>query len=92
MSTDKKQDLIATLSSLSTEDKVWVINFLLQALLPTSTKRKAKKKRDDEFTDKQWEEYFDFQQPVSLPDETISKRELLAATSGKTIKQIEKWL
>ena len=92
MSIDKKQDLVASLSSLSNEDQVWVINFLLQALLSTSSKRKAKKKRDDEFTDKQWEEYFDFQQPVFLPDETMSESELLAATSGKTSKQIERWL
>lgn len=92
MSIDKKQNLVASLLSLSNEDKVWVINFLLQTLFPTTSKRKAKKKRKDEFTDKQWEEYFDYQQPVPLPDETMSEKDLLTATSGKTIKQMEKWL
>ena len=92
MSIDKKQDLIDSLSSLNNEDKVWVINFLIQTLLPVSSRRKAKKKRKDEFTDKEWEEYFDFQQPVPLPDETMSEKDLLTATSGKSIKQMEKWL
>jgi len=42
-------------------------------------------------TDEQWEEYFDHQPAVPLPEETMPADELYL-TSGKTIKQIEKWL
>ena len=54
--------------------------------------RKARKKRKDELTDEQWEEYFNHQPPVPLPEEAMPLKEVLANTSGKTIKQMEKWL
>jgi hypothetical protein len=54
--------------------------------------RKARKRHKDELTDEQWEEYFNHQPPVPLPEETMPLKEVLANTSGKTIKQMEKWL
>ena len=92
MTEDKRKNLAETLSSLSNEDKVWVINFLVQGIFSISPKRKAKKNRKDELTDEQWEEYFKHQPAVPFPEETIPLEEVLAATSGRTIKQMEKWL
>jgi len=86
-----RKQLASTLSSLNNEDKAWIINFLVQSLLPLPPKRKARKNRSDEMTDEQWEEYFDHQPAVPLPEETMSADELYM-TSGKTIKQIVKWL
>ncbi len=92
MSESTRQQLAATLSSLNNEDKAWIINFLVQSLLSLPPKRKTRRKRSDEMTDEQWEEYFNHQPAVSLPQETMPADELYAITSGKTIKQIEKWL
>ena len=92
MSERTRQQLATTLSSLNNEDKAWIINFLVQSLLPLPAKRKARKNRSDEMTDEQWEEYFDHHPAVPLPEKTMSADELYAITSGKTIKQIEKWL
>ena len=61
-------------------------------MLSLPTKRKAKKNRKDELTDEQWEEYFEYQPAVALPDETMPLKEVLEATSGRAIKQMEKWL
>ena len=47
---------------------------------------------NDGFTDEQWEEDFAGQEPVELPTEVDSLDQILKATSGKTIKPIEKWL
>ena len=91
MSESTRQQLASTLSSLNNEDKAWIINFLVRSLLPLPPKRKARKKCSDEMTDEQWEEYFDHQSAVPLPEETMPADELYL-TSGKTIKQIEKWL
>lgn len=92
MSEDKKARLKETLSSLTNEEKAWVINFLVQGLLVAPSKKKARKNRKDELTDEQWEEQFDHQPPVELPSETMPLKEVLSATSGRTIKQMEKWL
>lgn len=92
MSEDKRQHLATLLSSLSNEDKAWVVNFLVQGLFSIPGKRKARKRHKDELTDEQWEEYFNHQPPVALPEETMPLKEVLANTSGKTIKQMEKWL
>ena len=92
MSEDKRKNLELTLSSLSNEDKAWVINFLVQGLFPMPAKKKAKKNRESELSDKQWEEYFDHQPPVAFPEETTAMDKVLSATSGHSIKQIEKWL
>lgn len=93
MSEDKRKKLSKTLSSLSNEDKAWVINFLVQGLFNISTKRKARKvNRKDEFTEEQWEEYFEHKPVVSLPDETMPLKDVLRTTSGRAIKQMEKWL
>lgn len=91
MSESTRQQLASTLSSLNNEDKAWIINFLVRSLLPLPPKRKARKNCSDEMTDEQWEEYFDHQPAVPLPEETMPADELYL-TSGKTIKQIEKWL
>lgn len=92
MSEDKRQHLANTLSSLSNEDKAWVINFLVQGILSVPPKRKAHKKHKDELTDEQWEEYFEHQPVVPLPEETPSIEEVLATTSGRSIKQMKKWV
>ena len=92
MSEDKRKHLAATLSSLSNEDKAWVINFLVQGLLAVPTKKKAKKNREDEFTDEQWEEYFEHKPAIPLPEETAPLKEVLSATAGRAISQMEKWL
>ena len=93
MSEDIRQHLTMTLSSLSNEDKAWVINYLVQGLFSMPEKRKAKKNnRKNEFTDEQWEEYFEHQPAIPLPEETTPMKEVLKATSGRTIKQMEKWL
>lgn len=93
MSEDKRQHLAMTLSELSNVDKAWGINFLVQGLFNIPEKKKARKiNRKDEFTDEQWEEYFEHQPAVPLPDETTPQKEVLKATSGRTIKQMEKWL
>lgn len=92
MSEDVRQHLANTLSALSNEDKAWVINFLVQGIFSMPQKRKARKNRKDELTDEQWEDYFEHQPAVPLPDETIPLKEVLTATSGRTIKQMDKWL
>ena len=93
MSEDKRKKLSKTLSSLSNEDKAWVINFLVRGLFTIPTKRKARKvNREDEFTDEQWEEYFEHKPAVSLPEETMPLKDVLRVTSGRAIKQMEKWL
>lgn len=92
MSEDKRQLLAETLTSLSNEDKAWVINFLVQGIFPAQKKVMAHKKRSDEFTDEQWEDYFEHLPVSSLPEETMSPKEIIEASSGRTIKQIEKWL
>ena len=92
MSEDKRKNLTVTLSSLSNEEKVWVINFLVEGLSSAPVKKKAIKARKDELTDEQWEEYFEHQPAVPLPDETIPLKDILSATSGRAIKQMEKWL
>lgn len=92
MSEDKRKNLEATLSSLSNEDKAWVINFLVQGLFPMPAKRKAKKNRGNELSDEQWEEYFEHQPSVAFPEETTAMNNVLSVTSGHSIKQIEKWL
>jgi len=92
MSEEKRKNLANILSSLSNEDKVWVINYLVQGIFSLPQKRKARKIHKDELTDEQWEDYFDHQPVVPLPEETIPLKEMLAATSGRTIKQMEKWL
>ena len=92
MSEDKKIRLKETLSSLTNEEKAWAINFLVQGLLVVPSKKKARKNRKDELTVEQWEEYFDHQPSVELPFETIPMREVIPATSGRTIKQMKKWL
>ncbi len=92
MSEDKRKQLASTLSTLSNEDKAWVINFLVQGLFSLPAKRTARKNRYDEFTDEQWEEYFEHKPAVPLPEETPPLKEVLAATSGKGIKQMERWL
>ncbi len=92
MSEDKRKDLELTLSSLSNEDKAWVINFLVQGLFTMPAKKKAKKNRESELSEEQWEEYFDHQPSVAFPEETTAMDEVLSATSGHSIKQIEKWL
>ena len=93
MSEDKRLHLSETLSALSNEDKAWVIHFLVQGLFAEPAKKKAKKvNRKDEFTDDQWEEYFEHKPAVPLPEDTPPLKDVLAATSGRTIKQMEKWL
>lgn len=92
MSEDVRQHLASTLSALSNEDKAWVINFLVQEAFSVQPKRKAKKNRRDELTDEQWEEYFGHQPAVPLPEETVPMKDVLAVSSGKTIRQMEKWL
>ena len=92
MSEDKKRYLTETLSSLSNEDKAWVINFLVQGIFSLPVKKTARKNRKDELTDEQWEEYFEHKPVRRLPEETLPLKQLLTATSGKTIKQMEKWL
>ena len=92
MSEDVRKHLANTLSALSNEDKAWVINFLVQGFFSMPQKRKAMKNRKDELTDEQWEDYFEHQPAVPLPDETIPLKEVLTATSGRTIKQMDKCL
>ena len=93
MSEDKRKSLTQVLSSLSNEDKAWVINFLVQGLFTMPAKRKARRKhREDEFTDEQWEEYFEHKPAAPLPEETLPLKDVLAATSGRAITQMEKWL
>lgn len=92
MSEDKKTRLKETLSSLTNEEKAWVINFLVQGLLVVPSKKKARKNRKDELTVEQWEEYFDHQPSVELPSETMPLKDVFSATSGRTITQLEKWL
>ena len=91
MSEDKRIHLAETLTSLSNEDKVWVINFLVQGMLSLPAKKKAKRDRRDDFNEEQWEEYFDHQPAVPLPDTTPTK-DVVAVSSGRSIKQMEKWL
>ena len=92
MSEDTMTRLKATLSSLTNDEKAWVINFLVQGLLVAPPKKRAKKNRNDELSEEQWEEYFNYQPSVALPSDTIPLEEVLTATSGRTIKQMEKWL
>ena len=92
MSEDRRKNLTETLSSLTNEEKAWVVNFLVQGIFSVPAKKKARKNRKDELTDEQWEEYFEHQPAVPLPDETMPLKEILAATSGRAIKQMEKWL
>ncbi len=92
MSESKRKQLIRTLTALDKEEQAWVINFLVENLAGLKSKRKAKRLHNDGFTDEQWEEYFAGQEPVELPTEVDSLDQILKATSGKTIKPIEKWL
>ncbi|MBR6827207.1 MAG: hypothetical protein IKM76_03495 [Prevotella sp.] len=102
MSEDKMTKLKATLSTLTNEEKAWVINFLVQGLFTTSPfsdeesssqKRVAKVlHRHHSPSDDQLAAIFDGKSTPSVPEENNSWSEIISANSGKTIKPIEKWL
>lgn len=102
MSEDKRKNLTKTLSSLSNEDKAWVINFLVQGLFSTpaanddlvSSERRVARvvQRNISPTDAQLEEMFSGKKSPSVPEEDFSWSDLISANTGKTIKPIEKWL
>ena len=94
MSETKKQQLTKTLLELDREDQAWVINLLVSNLagISTPTRRKARKPNRDVVSDEQWEAYFADKHETELPKDTSSLSAVLKATSGKTIKPLEKWL
>lgn len=96
MSDDKKKRLTETLTQLNQEERVWAINYLVQLLVtPSSERRKVKvvnKNHSTAYTNEQWEEYFKGQLSKELSDNTQPLSSVLKATSGKTIKPLEKWL
>lgn len=104
MSEDKRQHLANTLSSLSNEDKAWVINFLVQGLCGfrtpseanegTTSRRVVKVRRtnNDSLSDEELDKLFAGKEIPEMPREEFSLQDCVKATSGKYIKQIEKWL
>ena len=93
MKDDKIKHLAETLTTLTNEEKAWVINFLVQGMIGTPVpKRKAKHSHRNILTDEQWEEYFGHKPAIPFPEETTPLEEMRCYTSGKTIKQMEKWL
>lgn len=102
MSEDKKTRLKETLSSLTNEEKAWVINYLVQGLftLPPAvedeklSQRRAVrvKHRNGSPTDEQLETLFKGKDSSSAPTEDYTWSDVVIANSGKTIKPIEKWL
>ena len=104
MSEDKRHHLTETLSSLSNEDKAWVINFLVKGLCSSNIKHdeeiansqrrvaRVHHKSDNSPSDEELEELFAGKDVPIMPEEDFTLQEFLNATSGKTIPQIEKWL
>lgn len=94
MSESKKEMLTATFRELSTSEKAWAINFLVQLLAnpDVSVVRRAKVSHNDDYSDAQWEDYFGNTACEALPDETASLKDVVQATAGKTIKPMRKWL
>lgn len=101
MSEDKRKNLEATLSSLSNEEKAWVINFLVQGLIvatasenknPSPRRKAIAKKRYGEPTDAHLETLLAGEDAPMLPEGDYNWSDIIRANSGKTIKPIEKWL
>ncbi|MBP5338020.1 MAG: hypothetical protein J6Z14_01775 [Prevotella sp.] len=102
MSEEKKNNLKATLSTLSNEEKAWVIHFLVQGLFLTapsmdgksSTQRRTAKvvHRHHSPSDAELESLFEGKATPAAPEETHAWSDIISANTGKTIKPIEKWL
>lgn len=102
MSEDKRKYLAETLSSLSNEDKAWVINFLVQGLFAVPTKDAVETtsgrrtatviRRHGAPSDAQLQALFGDKESPSIPEEDYSWSDVINANSGKTIQPIEKWL
>ena len=102
MSEDKKTRLKETLSSLTNEEKAWVINFLVQGLFsmtpsmekdkPLQSRAATVTSRNCSPTDEELETLFMGKVSASAPVEDYTWSDMITANSGKTIKPIEKWL
>lgn len=62
MSDDKRKRLAETLSSLSNEDKAWVINFLVQGLFTLNTPQ------EESDNDNAYDELNDNQRPYTIQE------------------------
>ena len=94
MSEEKKLRLTEALSSLSAEEQVWVINYLVHQLagLDKRVVKKVRKLHQDDFSEEQWEDYFAHQPAIELSKDTLPLSDVLNATSGKVIEPMKKWL